>query len=1072
MDMRPICPNCGSPNVAGAPICQSCGATLSATPPPATGARKVVTVLFSDVTGSTDLGQRLDPESVRQLLGRYFEEMRSVIERHGGTVEKFIGDAVHAVFGVPRLHEDDALRAVRAAVEMREALGKLNREFEAAWGTSISTRTGVNTGDVIAGDPERTHSLVVGDTVNVAARLEQSAEPGEILIGEATLRLVRDAVVVEPLGGLSLKGKTEPVPAWRLLEVYPGAPGWTRRLDSPLVGREHELALLQESLELVTASPGCQVVTVMGVAGSGKSRLANEFLSRLGGRARVVKGRCLAYGEGITFWPIVESVRDAAGISTQDSSEEAHRKVMELLPSTDDAPLVGERLAALLGLHPAMPGIQETFWAVRKLFEGLAAGRPLIALFDDIHWGESTFLDLLEYLGDWIRETPVLIICLARPELLEERPGWMTAKTNATLLALNPLTEAESDGLIVNLVGGADLDREARSRIAEVAEGNPLFVEETLRMLVDDGHLRRSNGQWVLARDLSSLSIPVTLHALLGARLEMLESEERAVIERASVVGRVFWWTAVSELSPEELKPNVGRYLQSLMRKELIRPDYTYLGQEDAFRFAHILIRDAAYNGLPKAVRADLHERLVDWIQERSRDRPGEFEEIIGYHLEQAHRTLLELGPMTERVGAVGIRAAVPLKSAGRRAFARGDMPAAVNLLSRAASLLPESHPERLELLPELAFALLETGDLARLQSVVAETSELASASGDAGLQGRAVILGLWMRLFTNPEGWAEEAQREAGRVISDFDKLGDERGLARGWSLLGLVHFAMGHFGEAEGAWEKASIHARRAGDHRDELESLSWVPLSVWAGPTPAEEGIRRCQEILDRAQGDKKAISTALFVQAELEAGQGHLEEARTLIARARALLEEVALTVWSAGPLAQFAGLVELWAGDPVAAEQVLRWGYDQLSGIGEMAWLPTVAGILAECLYEQERYDEADELTRSTEEAAGTEDIYSQVLWRTVRAKVLAQRGQVEEAERLAGESVALAGGTDFLQLHARALMNQAEVLLLSGRSPVAQPAIREAIRLFEAKGHAVGAERARRLLNRVGPAGQ
>jgi class 3 adenylate cyclase/tetratricopeptide (TPR) repeat protein len=1065
LNAGPICPTCGSENEEDDRFCRSCGATLSDRAPGSDETRKVVTVLFSDVAGSTLLGQELDPESVRRMMSRYFQEMRSVLERHGGTVEKFIGDAVLAVFGVPQLHEDDALRAVRAALEMRDELGRLNQEFERTWGVTLATRTGVNTGEVIAGDLSRGERFVVGDPVNVAARLEQMARPEETLIGESTYRLVRDDVVAEKIGPLTLKGRSEAVFAWRVLELVPRVPGWARRLDSPLVGRDRELGSLQEIFGRTVAAGSCQLATLIGLAGVGKSRLATEFLSMLGGRATVIKGRCLPYGEGITFWPIIGVLRDAAGISLKDSPEEAHAKISELLPPVGDTALVGERLATLLGLGGATPGMQETFWAVRKLFEDLGTRQPLVVLFDDIQWGESTFLDLLEYLADWIRDAPVLIVCLARPELLEVRSGWMTGKSNATLITLQALTEPESEGLIRNLIGGADLAQEVRARIAEVTEGNPLFVEETLRMLVDDGLLRSIDGRWTSAGDLSRISIPPTIQALLTARLDRLEAEERAVLQRASVVGRVFWWGAVSELSPEELRPRVGRHLQSLMRKELIRPDFSDVREEDAFRFAHILIRDAAYQGIPKAVRAELHEMLPHWIEARMKDRAGEVEEILGYHLEQAYSSLLELGPSTERIEALGRRAAVPMASAGRRALARGDMPAAVNLLGRAASLLPERDPQRLELLPQLAFSLLETGDFARLQSVVAETTALAASSGDPRFEAQALILGLRVSMNTNPEGWADEAEREAMRAIAVFEGLGDERGLAKAWALLGQMHLYKIQFARGEEAWENAAAHAHRAGDQRDEMESLSWLALCICCGPTPAEQGLRRCEELLERARGDQKAMSTALFIQADLEAAIGRFEQARDHIVQAKALLEEVAGTVWMAGPLAQFAGLVELWAGDPVAAERELRWGYETLSAIGEMAWLPTVADILAEALYGQGRYDEAETLTKTSEEIAGTEDLYSQVFRRIVRARVHAQRSDTEAAERLAREAVDMSKVTDFVELRARAHLALGEVLQqLAGKAEEAQTVIGEAIRLFEQKGFSVGAERGRSFL--------
>jgi class 3 adenylate cyclase/tetratricopeptide (TPR) repeat protein len=1037
---------------------------------PASGeVRKTVTVLFSDVADSTPLGEALDPESTRAVMSRYFDAVQGVLERHGGTVEKFIGDAVMAVFGVPVLHEDDALRAVRAAAEINTELARLNNEFERTWGVTITNRTGVETGEVIAGDPGRGQPFVVGDSVNTAARLEQSAHSGEILVGEATFRLVHDAVVAEPAGPLEMKGKSRPIEAWRVLAVVPGVPGWNRRLDSPLVGRERERDLLGAMFEQSVAERSCKLVTVVGAAGIGKSRLTNDFVRTVGATAIVATGRCLSYGEGITFWPLVEVLRDLAGISERDSVDEVRRRISDLVPPDEDAELVRERLSAVLGLGVA-PGMQETFWAVRRLFEQLGE-RPLVVVFDDIHWAEPTFLDLLEYLALWIHDTPVLLVCLARPDFLELRPGWMTTNPNSRQVSLQALNEDESNGLITNLVGGAEVHPSARARIAELAEGNPLFVEETLRMLVDDGLLEPGEGGWSVKADLSNISIPTTIQTLLTARLERLPQTERAVLERASVVGRVFWSGALSALCVGDVCGELPQGLQSLVRKELIRPDHSEARRDDAFRFAHILVRDAAYRGLPKTTRAELHERLVDWFETKEERSTGDYETILGYHLEEAHRSLLELSPASDRTDRLGKRGGTLLAVAGRQAFARGDMPAAVNLLTRAVELLPSTDRERLECLPSLAFALLETGDLARLESVADEMTEAAAASGDPGVEAHAALLRLWIRLYTDPEGWAEDALKEATRTITVFAQLGDEQGLARSWSLLGLVHLYTTQFRRAEEAWERASLHAHRADNHREELESLSWVPICVWAGPTPADEALQRCETVIERARGDKKAVSTALFVQAELEAGLGRFDPAQELLARSRALLEELALTVWIAGPLTQFAGWIELWRGDPAAAETQLRWGRDTLSDIGEMAWLPTVDGILAEALHVQSRDDEAEELTRSIEESAGSEDVYSQVLWRGVYAKVLARRGDVEEAERLARESLSLVGPTDFLHGKWYAHMTLAEVLGHDGRLDEAQRAVGDAVQAAEEKGHLVRAELARDLGSRLGTFG-
>jgi class 3 adenylate cyclase len=574
----PTCASCGQENPEGFKFCGECGASLVAEAPQPREVRKTVTVLFSDVTGSTALGERLDPESLRRVLARYFEAAGQVIERHGGTVEKFIGDAVMAVFGVPRVHEDDALRAVRAACELREVVASLNDELERDYGTRLELRIGVNTGEVVTGTEER---LATGDAVNVAARLEQAAAPREILLGAETLRLVRDAVEAEPTEPLELKGKRETLVAHRLVTLHEEGPAFARRLDAPLVGRETELRRLHDVFDQAVRDRSCQLFTLLGVAGVGKSRLTAEFLFSLAD-ATVVRGRCLPYGEGITYWPVVE--------------------VLQQLPPAGELGLERAALEAiegLLGEGQVVASSEEIAWAVRKLLEAAAESSPLVVLFDDIHWGEPTFLDLLEHVADLSREAPLLLLCLARPELLDRRPAWGGGKLNATTVLLEPLSSGETDDLLEHLLGQAELGHDLRFRIREAAEGNPLFVEEMVALVEESGD--------------GEVSVPPTIQALLAARLDQLEPSERRVLERGSVEGRVFHQSAVQALAPEETQ--VANRLTSLVRKELVRPDKAQLPGEDAYRFRHLLIRDAAYEALPKATRAELHDRFASWLQ-------------------------------------------------------------------------------------------------------------------------------------------------------------------------------------------------------------------------------------------------------------------------------------------------------------------------------------------------------------------------------------------------------------------------------------------------------------------------
>ncbi len=640
----------------------------------------MVTVLFCDVAGSTALGESVDPEVLRAVMSRYFEEMKAIVERHGGTVEKFIGDAVMAVFGVPQLHEDDALRAVRAAVEMRDALPELG----------VEARIGLNTGEVVVGTEER---LATGDAVNVAARLEQAAAPGEILLGPETARLVRDAVETEPTEPLELKGKSEPLAAQRLLALHEGAPAFARRLDAPLVGRARELRRLQETFAQAVDDRSCQLFTILGVAGVGKSRLTAEFIGSLED-ATVVRGRCLPYGEGITYWPVIEVLRQ--------------------LPHATDLGLEPAAVAAieqLLGEEHAPTSSEEIPWAVRKLLEAAAQSSPVVAVFDDIHWAEPTFHDLLEHVADLSREAPLLLLCLARPELLDRRTGWGGGKLNATTILLEPLSSTETDELLERLLGEAPLAPDLQQRIRDAAEGNPLFVEEMVALVEESGD--------------GEVSVPGTIQALLAARLDQLEPAERGVLERGSVEGRTFHRGAVQALAPEET--NVERRLTGLVRKELVRPDKPQLAGEDAYRFRHLLIRDAAYDALPKATRGELHERFATWVEAHGAELV-ELDEIVGYHLEQAYRYRAELGRAEESLGR---RAAQRLTAAGRRTLAVGDGTAAAKLLRRATSLAEPSGREGIELLLDLATAHFDAGDLAGAEARREQAVELARALDD-----------------------------------------------------------------------------------------------------------------------------------------------------------------------------------------------------------------------------------------------------------------------------------------------------------------------------------------------------
>jgi class 3 adenylate cyclase/tetratricopeptide (TPR) repeat protein len=995
--------------------------------------RRTVTVLFADVADSTPLAERLDPESLRQVMSRWFERMAEVLVRHGGTVEKFIGDAVMAVFGIPELHEDDALRAVRAATELRGALTKLNDELEEV-GVHIGIRVGLNTGEVVAGDGTGGQMLVTGDPVNVAKRLEEAARTGEILIGESTRGLVANAALLEPREELTVKGKSGPVVAWNVLGIIAGAPAYARRLDAPLVGREEELQRLWEIFATVASQRSCQLVTLIGPAGIGKSRLAAELTAQLRHEARTVSGRCLPYGDGITFWPVVQMI---GALGAEDG-------VRKILAGAEDAEAVAERVLSAYGSGALTPG-SEMFWAVRRLFEELAREQPAVVIFEDIHWAAPTLLDLLEYLAGWTHDAPVLLLCLARPDLFEERQSWLLAP-NATDVVLGPLTDAELEQLLDEIAQEWPLDAAARARIAEAAEGNPLYVEQMAAMLAEGGSVD---------------AIPPTIHALLAARLDRLPDDERAVLERASVAGKEFARSAVLQLLDEEGQTGVDAHLLSLARKDLLSPRP---GREDAYRFRHALIRDAAYAGIAKERRAQLHERFADWAARTNAGRAGDLDEIVGYHYEQAVRYRQELAALDEDTRALADRAGVLLARAGERAFARHDMPAAVNLLARATTLLNEQHPIRLQALPQLGSALMRTGDFSRADGVLGEALAGAAAAGDKRLELRTLIEREFFRAFTDPGSSTEDIIRVAETTIPLLEELNDELGLAKAWWLRSEADAIAGSWAARTEALERALVHAKRASDRREVSSIVGQLARALAYGPTPVPEAIRRCEELSESVRGDVEVRAGIASTLAALHARLGQFEQARTLAEEARAIYEELGLRYRLAGEHAFASGSIELLAGNAAAAVRELRWGYDALEQMGERGTRSTLAAFLAEALVEQGEYREAIEFSRISEETGAAADIVTQAVWRAARAGALAQMGDVSNAELLAQEAVSLAAGTDFLDLHGTTLLVLANVLRVAGDPDAAPPLVERARQAFDRKGNLVSEAKAAALL--------
>jgi class 3 adenylate cyclase/tetratricopeptide (TPR) repeat protein len=1024
----------------------ACSAVLSTAPAPDT--RRTVTVVFSDLVGSTKLGEALDPESVREALASYFQRMQAVLERHGGTVEKYIGDAVMAVFGLPRLHEDDALRAVRAAWEMQAALGEVNDLLAARWGVRLESRTGVHTGEVVAGDPATGQRLVTGDTVNTAARLEQAAPPGGVLLGETTWRLVRGTVLAEPVEPLTLKGKAERVPAYRLHGLEQAAPA-DRPDGTPMVGRHQELQRLEAALAGARDQARCELVVVVGDPGVGKSRLLREFTGGLGG-VRVLAGRCPAYGEGITLWPLAEAVRQAAGISA-DAPQEALARLRRLLGGHAEAEFVAERVAACAGAAGDAFPIEEIFWAVRQLVEHLASVGPVVLVFDDLHWAEDAFLSFLEQTASPPAQVPVLVVCSARHDLLELRPRWAD---RFPVIGLEALPAEQTDLLVAARLGSSGVPAAVQARVRDAAGGNPLFVEQILSMLVDEGHLERNNGSWVVTGDVSALAIPPTISALLAARLDGLSAEEREVVGHAAVPGVAVERAALAELCPDELRSRLDPVLAALVHKQLLQ------AENGTYRFGHVLIRDAAYAGLLKRRRAELHERYAGWLDGPAAGPGHDVEELSGYHLEQAYRHRAELGPLDAAGMELGRRAAARLAAAGTRALHRGDVAAAANLLGRAVGLDPGDTPEQLAWRIDLGGALRESNQLREAADVLDAAMASARSGGDVRLEARAVVERIATDQYLETPGWADQALRAAERLIPLLEAAGDHQGLAKVWRMMSWVHFE-----DSLARWDEASWrsieHARQAGDRREEVEVLAGLAINASMGAVPAPEGIQRCLQLLDDVRGNLRAEGFVRSYLADLYSLVGDFALAREASRHARAAVEKSGVMVWSE-PLAADAADIERLAGDPVAAEREVRDALRQAQVRGNEEPTPGLGTALAQALYEQGRYGEALEL-------AGEALAAAQGLWRTttlaVWAKALARLGRREEALAAAMEVAEQASRTDYVVLRAEAFTDAAEALLLAGHPQQAQPVLRDARRLAEAKESIVLTQRVQRLID-------
>jgi DNA-binding SARP family transcriptional activator/class 3 adenylate cyclase len=996
------------------------------------GERRIVTVVFVDLAVPLASGESRDPEALRRVVGPSLDDATAVLRRHGASVEELVGDVLVGLFGLPTAHEDDALRAVRAAAEVRGALTTLNEEVEGDRGIRLPARIGVETGEVVVGLSGSGHATASGDAVNQAARLQRAAGEGEVLVGDGTRAILRDGALLEPVAGVGSGGPGGSLAAWRLIDLVAAAPAVARRLDVPMVGRAAELVRLHGAFERAVRQGTGYRLTVLGDPGIGKSRLAREFARALGSGARVLTGHCPPYGEGITFWPLREAVLQAA-------SPGGSAALAELLRGEDDGEWIAGQVAAAIGLTQEPGRADELFPAVRRLFEALAARRPLVVVLEDVHWGEPTLLDLIEHLAENARG-PIFLLCLARPELIEERPAWGVGRRSVDTLFLEPLGRADTEELIADRLAGYALPEETVARIVETAQGNPLFVEQMVAAFQEEG----------------ADVVPASVHGLLAARLDRLGPAERDLLRCAAVVGPDFASDALTALVPEQARSYVDRHLQALERKQLIHPARSL---EMGFSFRHVLIQLVAYRSMTREDRARLHQRYAEWLESEAREHPPELNEILGYHLEQAVKQRRRaIGVLDEHDPDLAARAGEHLSTGGLRAFGRFDLTASENLLSRAKALLPSSHPQRPRVMRHLAEAYQVLGRHGEADAELAELVEGARAEGDRSLEQDIRLERARVQVFTGPDPVTLEAIRhEAEQSLQMFEGAGDESGMARAYFVLGYVHIRAGNVRETEEAFRRSLDHANRSGDIREEAAARWLLADAIVLGPTPVPDCIRLCEELVPWRDREHPGVLSEL---GSLQAMLGEFDRARELGARARRLFLE---RIRARRPLmfvAQSSGAVEILAVDFASGERELRGALDMALGMEERDQVSQIAAALSQVLSTLGRSGEAERFASMSMETAPSESVMSQALSRAARARVMAGRDGDPAAEQLAREAVRLAPA-EMLNFRADLLVNLAEVLRAKDDRNGAAPIIREAIELYERKGNLVSAARAR-----------
>jgi len=986
----------------------------------AADARRTVTVAVADLADAAALAEQLDPESVHAVMERLTSLCATVLAAHGAETDDGVGDAVVGVFGLRARHEDDPLRAVRAGLELRDACAALAAELAREYGAEPAVGIGIASGEVFA----RAGARPRGEAMHVAAALAAAATGDAVLAGEDTRALAGPRVRGEPAEPVAVRGRSAPIAAWRVDALAPEPPAPT---DGPFVGRQPELAALRAAQRATADDASCRRLIVVGAAGVGKSRLVRELLRGLGEAVGVA--RCRASGDAGAASATADLVRDLLGADPE-------AWIRARLVGDERVDAIVRRTLVALGRadEPAQPG--EIAWAVRRVLEAAAAERPLVVVVEDAHNADPALLDLVEYVLAFAGAAAILLLCLGRPELLEQRPAWAAPRPESSLLVLEPLGADASRALLD--ARGQDLAPEVTERIVATAEGNPLFLEQLLAVGADDG----------------PATLPPTIEAVLAARIDRLEQHEREVLRHASAEGRRFHARAVAELLPAEERVRMDRSLLGLVEKRLIQRTRTELAGEDAFRFTHALIRDAAYAGLPKRLRGEHHERLADWLRARHKVR----DETVGFHLEQACRLRAELGPPDAHDRALAGEAADRLAAAAQAELRRGDAAAAARLLERALALLPPDDPARATLRVILGAVLVDAGRLADADQHLAAAIALAEEDGDPRTVARARVELELERQHAGRSAGGEAALRLTDAALAEFERHGDDLGRCRAWRLRAWTEWAASCAAAADAAWQQAADLARRAGDERELFEVLGWRASAAAFGPTPVTEAIDRCERFRAEAAGSPVAVAFVLHPLGLLHAMGGDFDRARALAAEADAILADLGRM---AQAVSHHEAMIELLAGRPDAAEERLRDGYTALERMGEHAVLATTAADLARVVLEQGRHAEAATLCSASEELAAPEDVATQAMWRGVRARLLAADGEHDRAAALGTEAVALIEPTDLLNDRADVLLDLADVLRLGGRADEAGRIRERAVALYEQKGNRISAARAR-----------